>query len=261
MVIMSENKSPVLTEIKDGVLILTINREERRNCINPETARIMEDTLNAAEKNPEVKVIVLTGAGNRSFCSGEDLAAYDENGQCNTLMEHGFAGVSNRLCTKPMIVAANGAVVAGGFEMALNCDMVIAAEHARFGFTEVKVGFMAMSGLARLIRDIPRKVAIEMAITGELISAQRAFDLGLVNHVVPADQLMEKTMEIARGIANNAPVGVRLSRQLMHIAQQVSIEDSMWIADRCWEVIEKTEDAAEGPRAYLEKRKPNWVGR
>ena len=251
----------VLTRIEDGVLVLTINRAEVRNCINPETAELMEQILNDAEKNPEVKVIVLTGAGDRSFCAGEDLSAYDENGQCNTLMEHGFAGVSNRIGPKPIIVAANGAVVAGGFEIALNCDMVIAAEHARFGFTEVKVGFMALSGLSRLIKDIPRKPAIEMAITGELINAQRAYELGLVNRVVPADQLMEVTMEVAKGIANNAPVGVRLSRQLMHVSQQTSMENAMWIADRCWDIIETTEDAVEGPKAFLEKRKPNWQGK
>ena len=120
---------------------------------------------------------------------------------------------------------------------------------------------MALSGLSRLIRDIPRKVAIEMAITGNLINAQRAYEVGLVNEVVPADKLMERTMEIARGIANNAPLGVLLSRQLMHVSQQVSMEDCMWIADRCWDIIEASEDAKEGPRAYLEKRKPNWKGR
>lgn len=251
----------ILTDLQDGVFVLTINRADVRNCINPETARLMEDVLNKAEKNPEVRVIVLTGAGDRAFCAGEDLAAYDENGECQTLMEHGFAGASNRLCTKPMIVAANGAAVAGGFEIALNCDMVIAAEHARFGFTEVKIGFMALSGLSRLIRDIPRKVAIEMAITGELINAERAYELGLVNRVVLKEDLMKVTMEIARGIANNAPVGVRLSRQLMHVSQQTSLENAMWIADRCWDIIETTEDAVEGPKAFLEKRKPNWVGR
>ncbi|MEG1720831.1 MAG: enoyl-CoA hydratase-related protein, partial [Pseudoflavonifractor sp.] len=127
-----ENKN-VLTQLKDGVLIITINRDERRNAINPETSAEMEEILNLAEVNPEVRVIVLTGAGERSFCSGEDLAAFDESGECQTIMAHGFAGITERVSTKPIICAANGTAVAGGLEIALACDLIVAAEHARFG--------------------------------------------------------------------------------------------------------------------------------
>ncbi|MDO5146615.1 MAG: enoyl-CoA hydratase-related protein [Eubacteriales bacterium] len=256
-----ENKK-VLTELKDGVLIVTINRNEKRNSIDPETSEMMENILNEAEKNPEVGCIIVTGAGDRSFCSGEDLSAYDENGTCQTIMEHGFAGITERVSAKPVICAANGTAVAGGLEIALACDIIVAAEHARFGLSEVKVGFLATSGgLIRLPKVIPQKIAAEMCLTGTLISAQRAYEIGLVNHVVPADQVMNKAMELAKTIAANAPISLRLTKEIFHVAPQMSQEDAQRFCNRCWDYIEKTEDAVEGPRAFLEKRKPNWQGK
>ena len=252
----------VLTELRDGVLIVTINREERRNAINPETSAAMEEILNDAEKNPEVRVIILTGAGGRSFCSGEDLAAFDEAGECQTIMAHGFGGMTSRVSAKPIICAANGTAVAGGLEIALACDLIVAAEHARFGLSEVKVGLLATTGgLIRLSRDIPRKIAMEMCLTGTLINAERAKEIGLVNYVVPADQVMEKALELANTIAANAPISLRLTKELFHVSPQISVEDAQRFCDRCWDYIEKTEDAKEGPQAFLEKRKPQWKGR
>ena len=241
-----ENKK-VLTELKDGVLIVTINRNERRNAIDPETSAMMEEVLNNAEKDSEVGCIIITGAGEKSFCAGEDLSAYDENGGCQTIMEHGFAGITERVSAKPIICAANGTAVAGGLEIAVSCDLIVAADHARFGLSEVKVGLLATSG--GLIR-LPK-----------LISAQRAYEVGLVNYVVPADQVMEKAMELAQTIAKNAPISLRLTKEIFHIAPQVSQEDAQRFCNRCWDYIEKTEDATEGPRAFLEKRQPNWQGK
>ena len=207
-----ETKS-VLTELRDGVLIVTINRNERRNAIDPDTANLMEQILNDAEKDPAVGAILLTGAGDRSFCAGEDLAALGENGECLTETEHGFAGITERLCAKPIVCACNGTAVAGGLEIALACDVIVAAEHARFGLTEVKVGLLATSGgLIRLPKLIPAKIAAEMCLTGTLINAQRAYEIGLVNHVVPADQVMDKAMELARQMAANAPISLRLTK-------------------------------------------------
>lgn len=252
----------VLTQLKDGVLIVTINRDERRNAIDPPTSAAMEQILNDAEKNPEVRVIILTGAGERSFCSGEDLAAFDESGECQTVMEHGFGGMTERVSAKPVICAANGTAVAGGLEIALACDLIVAAEHARFGLSEVRVGLLATTGgLIRLARDIPKKIAMEMCLTGKLISAQRAYEAGLVNYVVPANQVMEKAIELAQTIAANAPISLRLTKEIFHIAPQVSIEDAQRFCNRCWDYIEKTEDAREGPQAFLEKRAPQWKGR
>lgn len=256
------NTQKVLTELKDGVLIVTINRNERRNAIDAETSAAMEEILNDAEKNPEVRVIILTGAGDRSFCAGEDLAAFDEAGECQTIMAHGFGGMTERVSSKPIICAANGTAVAGGLEIALACDLIVAAEHARFGLSEVKVGLLATSGgLIRLSRDIPKKVAMEMCLTGTLISAERAREVGLINYVVPADQVMDKALELANTIAANAPISLKLTKELFHVSPQISVEDAQRFCNRCWDYVEKTEDAKEGPQAFLEKRKPEWKGR
>lgn len=256
------SEKSVLTELREGVLIVTINRNERRNALDSQTSAAMEEILNDAEKNPEVRVIILTGAGERSFCSGEDLAAFGEVGECQTVMEHGFGGMTARVSTKPIICAANGTAVAGGLEIAVSCDLIVAAEHARFGLSEVKVGLLATTGgLIRLSRDIPRKIAMEMCLTGTLINAERAREIGLVNYVVPKEQVVEKALELAHTIAKNAPISLKLTKEIFHIAPQVSNEDAQRFCDLAWSYIEKTEDAKEGPQAFLEKRKPNWTGR
>jgi crotonobetainyl-CoA hydratase len=158
-----EIKKNVLTELRDGVLIVTLNREERRNAIDPDTANELEAIFNHAEKDPAVGALLITGAGERSFCAGEDLAALGENGECLTETEHGFAGITERLCPKPIVCACNGTAVAGGLEIALACDVIVAADHARFGLTEVKVGLLATSGgLVRLPKLIPAKIASEI---------------------------------------------------------------------------------------------------
>ncbi len=256
-------EAKVLTERKDGVLIVTINRNERRNAIDPETANLMESIFNDAEKDPEVGAILITGAGDRSFCAGEDLAALGENGECLTETEHGFAGITERLCSKPVVCACNGTAVAGGLEIALACDVIVAADHARFGLTEVKVGLLATSGgLMRLPKMIPPKIASEMCLTGKLITAQRAYEVGLVNYVLPADQVMDKAMELATTMAANAPISLRLTKQLLHMAPHTSLEDGMRVCRyMAWKYVEGTEDAKEGPQAFLEKRKPNWKNR
>ena len=255
-------KKNVLTEQRGGVLIVTIDREERRNAIDPATAAEMEEILNDAEKDASVRVIILTGTGERSFCSGEDLAAFDESGECQTIMAHGFAGMTERVSAKPIICAANGTAVAGGLEIALACDLIVASENARFGLSEVKVGLLATSGgLIRLPNVIPRKIAMEMCLTGKLIDAQRAYEVGLVNYVVPKEQVLCKALELAEIISANAPISLRLTKEIFHIAPQVSFEDAQRFCNRCWDYIEKTEDAKEGTQAFLEKRKPEWTGR
>ncbi len=258
---MSEEKKNVLTSLEDGVLVITINRHERRNAIDPDTSAEMERILNAAETDPAVGAIIITGAGDRSFCSGEDLAAYDENGTCNTIMAHGFAGMTERLSNKPIIAACNGSAVAGGLEIALSCDIIVAADHAKFGLSEVKIGFIASTGgLVKLPKTIPPKIAYEMVLTGQYITAQRAYEIGMVNHVVPKEEVMTKAMELAKLIAANAPLSLKLSKQIMHAAQQCSVEDTQRLCNVAWDFIERTEDAAEGPKAFLEKRKPVWKG-
>lgn len=254
----------VLTRLENGVLVVTINRPERRNAIDPETANLMESILNDAEKDPAVGAILITGSGEKSFCAGEDLKALAENdGVCMTETEHGFAGITERLCAKPIVCACNGTAAGGGLEIALACDVIVAADHARFGLTEVKVGLMATSGgLVRLPKTIPIKIASEMCLTGTLISAQRAAEIGLINYALPKEQVMDKAMELATTMAANAPIPLRLTKQLLHMAPHTSFEDGMRVSRyMAWKYVEGTEDAKEGAAAFAEKRKPNWKNR
>lgn len=257
-------EGPVLTELRDGVLIITINRERRRNAIDPETANLMEAILNDAETNNAVGAILVTGVGEKSFCAGEDLKALAENGGvCMTETEHGFAGITERLCAKPIVCAMNGTAAGGGLEIALACDVIVAADHARMGLTEVKVGLMATSGgIVRIPKYIPIKIANEMCLTGNLISAQRAAEIGLINYCLPADQVMDKAIELATTMAGNAPIPMRLTKQLLHMAPHTSLEDGMRVSRyMAWKYVEGTEDAAEGSAAFAEKRKPQWKNR
>ena len=252
----------VITKNENGVLIVQINREAKRNAIDPETAKTMDEILTKAEASPDVRAIVLTGTGDRSFCAGEDLSVFSESGECETVTENGFAGVTNRFFKKPLICAANGTAVAGGMEIALACDLIIASEDARFGLSEVKVGLIASTGgLIRLARDIPKKIAMEMILTGNLISAQRAYEVGLINLVVPQDQVLSKAIEYAGTIAKNAPLSLEYSKKIFQVAPHLSEEDAQKFSDLAWSVIEKTDDAIEGSEAFVEKRDPRWTGK
>ena len=266
---MEEIKNPLFSLVQgkiitgldeDGILILRINREEVLGALDPEASSKMEEILNAAEKDPSVRVIILTGTG-KGFCTGEDLAANTENGGCMTVMDHGFGGMTSRVSKKPIICAANGHAIGGGLEIALSCDIIVASEKAKFGLTECKVGFIASTGgLVKLPKAISPKIASEMVLTGNLITAQRACEIGLINYVVSPDEVLTKALEIAKTIAANAPISLRLSKQIMHVAQQASAEDAQRMCDVAWDYIEKTEDGIEGPLAFVEKRKPNWKG-
>lgn len=253
----------VISELRDdGILILTINRPEKRNALNGVTSAKMEEIINRAEKDNDVRVIIVTGAGQKSFCAGEDLSELSSTGECQTVMEHGFGGLTNRLCTKPIICAVNGTAVGGGMEIAMSCDIIIAVKEARFGLPEVKVGLIASTGgIVRMARELPRKVAMELCLTAKLIYAQEAKEIGIVNHVVEPEDLMPKAIEIAEQIAANAPLALKMTKEIMHMAPSMSLEDGMRYCDIAYRFIEKTEDGVEGPLAFMEKRKPNWKGK
>ena len=246
----------VVTDLReDGVLIMRINRPEKRNAINAVTSAAMEDIMNKAEKDKRVRVIVVTGTGEKAFCAGEDLSELSSGGECMTVTDHGFGGITDRLCPKPTICAVNGVAAGGGMEIAVSCDIVVAAEHARFGLTEPKVGLIASTGgLVRMARDVPRKAAMDMLLTARLV-------IGFVNYVVPAEELMDKALEIASTIAKNAPLSLKFTKQIVHAASQMSEEDAMRYCDAAYRFIEKTEDGIEGPAAFVEKRTPNWQGK
>lgn len=253
----------VLSQLSDnGILTITINRPEKRNAINAKTSQAMENILNYAEKDKAVRVIIITGAGEKSFCAGEDLSELSESGECQTVLEHGFAGITNRLSSKPIIAAVNGTAVGGGLEIALACDLIVAAKTARFGLPEVKVGLIASTGgIVRLARELPRKVAMELCLTGKLIYAEEAAEIGIINYAVEGENLMSKAIELAEMICKNAPLSLKATKEIMHVANSMSVEDAMRFSDVTYKFIEKTDDGKEGPLAFVEKREPVWTGK
>jgi enoyl-CoA hydratase/carnithine racemase len=250
----------VLSERIGRVEVITINRPEARNAINLAVARGIEAALDAAEADPECRAIVLAGAGDKAFSAGMDLKAFAA-GEIPGTERGGFAGITKRDVAKPLVCAANGSALAGGCEVMLSCDLVVAAEGARFGIPEVSRGLIAgAGGLIRLPSRIPYAVALEMALTAEPIEAERAYALGLVNRVVPADRVVPEALALAERIAKNAPVAVRTSKALIREALSLD-EDAAWaLNDDRFAEISRGPDALEGAVAFAEKREPNWTG-
>jgi enoyl-CoA hydratase len=250
----------LLRERRGHVEVLTINRPEARNAINRATALALSDALDDCESDDDVWVVVLTGAGDKAFSAGMDLKAF-ATGEF-PITEKGFGGLTKRDFPKPLIAAANGSALAGGFEMMISCDMVIAAEHAKFGIPEAQRGLVAgAGGLIRLPKLVPLAVAYEMALTADPIDAQRAYELGLVNRVVHGDEVLTVAIALAERIAKNAPLAVRTSKEIMRRSRELD-EDNAWtISDEAFAMIGRSADAMEGAIAFAEKREPNWQGK
>jgi enoyl-CoA hydratase/carnithine racemase len=249
----------VLSERRGHVEILTINRPEARNAINRATAIALSDALDRCDADDDVWVVVLTAAGDKAFSAGMDLKAFAA-GEF-PITEKGFGGLTKREFVKPLIAAANGSALAGGFEMMISCDMVVAADHAKFGIPEASRGLVAgAGGLIRLPKRIPIAVAYEMALTAEPIDAARAYELGLVNRVVPGERVLDEAIALAERIAKNAPLAVRTSKDIMRRATELSEEDAWLASDDAFAMIGRSADAMEGAVAFAEKRPPNWQG-
>ncbi|MER5224578.1 crotonase/enoyl-CoA hydratase family protein [Streptomyces flaveus] len=266
----THNETTALTvSHRKHTLVLTINRPEARNAVDLAVTKALGDALEAAEADPDVRVVVLTGSGEKSFCAGADLKAIarGENLLFTTgkRAEWGFAGYASHHISKPTIAAVNGTALGGGLELVLASDLAVAAENATFGLPEVRRGIIAgAGGVFRLPTQIPRKAAYELIFTGAPVSAREALDLGLVNRVVPRERVLQCALELADAIGENAPLAVQASKR---VAQQivngvVATENSFWkLSAQERAFVRESEDAKEGPRAFAEKRKPVWQAR
>jgi len=250
----------VQTERRHRVEVITINRPEARNAIDYETSKALADAFDAAEGDPEVWAVVLTGAGDKAFSAGMDLKAFAGGGGNVMGVSGGFAGVTRRDFPKPLIAAVNGHALAGGFEIMLACDLVVAADHATFGIPEVQRGLAAgAGGLVRLPKRVGLAVALEMAMTGDPVDATTAQRLGLVNRVVPGDEVLDAAVALAERICRNAPLATRLSKQMVKRSLDVSEDEAFDLQGDVLIEVFTSPDAREGPRAFAEKREPKWA--
>jgi enoyl-CoA hydratase len=246
-------------ERRGNVALLTLNRPEARNAISPEVSETMVGLLDDIEADSAVRAVVLTGAG-EVFSAGADLKVV-ASGRANDIarFKGGFAGIVTRDFPKPIIAAVNGPALAGGCEIVLSCDLVVAADSSRFGIPEVKRGLMAAAGgLIRLPKRLPLAIALELAMTGDPIDADRALALGLVNRVVPRDQVVAEAIALAERIGENSPIAVRLSRQLVREAGELTEEQGWQRTGELALEVFGSGDAIEGATAFAEKRAPVW---
>ncbi len=250
----------VLTEPRDRVLLITINRPDQRNAVNAAVAEGIASALDDLDSDQSLSVGVLTGAG-KGFCAGMDLKAF-VTGERPYAGDRGFAGITQRASAKPLIAAVEGFAVAGGLEIALACDLIVAARGARLGIPEVKRSLVAAGGaLLRLPLSLPRTIAMELALTGEPIEAERAHELGLVNRLADPGRAVEVALALAETIAANGPLALAATKRVM--TEALDWPESEFFA-RQGEIVApvmSSEDAREGATAFAEKRPPAWRGK
>ncbi|MEI6252712.1 MAG: crotonase/enoyl-CoA hydratase family protein [Mycobacteriaceae bacterium] len=256
-----------LTERRGNTLVVTINRPEARNAVNQAVSVGVGDALQQAQDDPEIRAVVITGAGDKSFCAGADLKALSrgENIFHPDHPEWGFAGYVQHLIDKPIIAAVNGTALGGGTELALASDLVVAQASAQFGLPEVKRGLIAAAGgVFRIVDQLPRKVAMRLLVTGEPITAEEAARWGLINEVVPDGTVLDAALALAERITVNAPLAVQASKRVALGVDEGAItaeKDSWKRSNREMRAVFSSEDAMEGPMAFAQKRAPVWKAR
>ncbi len=261
------------THQDDGISTITIARPEQRNALTPRDMVSLREAFIAAERDDAIKVIVITGAGEKAFCAGADVKATLPASR--TFVSAYFDRISDEThplyirnisltrlgLTKPVIAAVNGAAVGGGMEIALNADLCIASSNARFGLTEVRIGSIpAIAGIQRLVRSLPRPVAMKLLLTGDVIDAHAALRWGLVSEVVTPEALMPHVKQVAKRIADNAPLAVRSAKLLAEKAFQLPLSEAASVEELLWGHLYASEDRIEGRKAFAEKRQPNFKG-
>jgi crotonobetainyl-CoA hydratase len=259
-----------LVEHRGNVMVITINRPEARNAVNAAVSIGVGNALEHAQNDAGVRAVVITGAGDKSFCAGADLKAISrrENLYHPDHGEWGFAGYVHHFIDKPTIAAVNGTALGGGTELALASDLVVADERAKFGLPEVKRGLIAAAGgVFRIVNQLPRKVALELLLTGEPITATDALEWGLINQVVKEGSVLDAALALAARVTVNAPLSVQASKRIAYGVDEgndglIGDEEPGW--DRTMREMRsliRSEDAKEGPLAFAEKREPVWKAR
>jgi enoyl-CoA hydratase/carnithine racemase len=253
-------------ETKGRLAYVTINRPDRRNAIDPDTSRELKDAFEAFKADDEAWVAILTGTGDQSFSAGADLVAMAQafaGGDGRPGWDVPFGGITRGFeCWKPLIAAINGYCLAGGLELALACDIRVAADHATFGLPEPRRAIIpAAGGTQRLPRVVPLAFAMELLMTGDRFDAETALRFGLVSRVVPADKLMATAEEVAAKILECGPLAVRYIKESAMRGKEMSLEDGLKLESQMAGKVFQSEDAREGPTAFAQKRKPEYKGR
>jgi enoyl-CoA hydratase len=250
----------VQTQQHDSVLVITINRPEVRNAIDGDTARALAEAFDQLDARTDLAVGVLTGAAG-TFSAGMDLKAYAA-GDSPVLPGRGFAGLTRARPHTPLIAAVEGWAIGGGTEMALACDLIVAAEDATFGLFEVTHGLVPPEGgIVRLTERIPRNIALELLLTGDSVGAVRAEQLGLVNHLTQPGEALIHAVQLATRIAHNAPLAVTAIKRAVTERTAFDDQDAFRQQDQIVAPVLTSQDAQEGARAFAEKRRPHWQGR
>lgn len=254
----------VLYEVVEGHIgLVRLNRPDKRNAVNGDVAAALDWIAKETESNPEIRVVILGSTSDGAFSAGADLSEISKGrGHTLSTADGGFGGLVRAKREKPWIAAVAAPALAGGCELALSCDMIVASENSRFGLPEVKRGlFAGAGGLFRLTRRLPAAIAYELVATGDPIDAPRAYALGLVNRLTTADKVLDEAIALAKAISVNAPLSVRESLKVSRISFDMAEEELWKISSKASAMVFSSEDAKEGPVAFLEKRAPVWKGR
>ena len=243
----------------DGIAIITINRPEQRNCLSAEVRAGLYDAWARFEADPAMRIAILTGAGEKAFCAGGDLKEMVDTGLAVPPRDFFPLPYDNMELSKPTIAAVNGVAFAGGWMIAQACDLCVASTSAKFAITEVKVG-RGSPWAAPLIHMIPQRIMMEIILTGKPISAQRAYEIGLVNRLAEPEAVLDAAIALAHEVLEGAPLSVKAGRETVMLATEMGRTAALEAARAAHEVTYNSHDAQEGPRAFSEKRKPVWRG-